>query len=140
MKDLWSQAEREGLIISEMELFASTVGLVALAPLLGQHVVSFTDNTVAMAAMRRMAAGSERMQRLVRRRTEWLYAQSTLEGVARITSRNNLWADWGSRGRIGEVVEQAELLGLATRRIEIPAEWRDTHGLLAPLVEPPGGG
>ena len=35
----------------------------------------------------RMAAGSKRMQRLVRRRTEWLYAQSTLEGVARITSR-----------------------------------------------------
>ena len=140
VEDSWDEAERAGLIISEMELFASTVGLVALAPLLGQHVVSFTDNTVAMAAMRRMAAGSERMQRLVRRRTEWLYAQSTLEGVARITSRNNLWADWGSRGRIGEVVEQAELLGLATRRIEIPAEWRDTHGLLAPLVEPPGGG
>ena len=48
----WSAAERR-LLICELELLASTIGLVALAPLAGlSHVYSFTDNTVAEAAMR----------------------------------------------------------------------------------------
>ena len=75
------------------------------------------------------------MQLLVQRRTEWLYAHGIVEGVARITSRNNLWADMGSRGRIAEVEAQAAQLGLRPRRVAIPPEWRDTAELLA--VEPP---
>ena len=49
----WSEAEREHLLICDLELAASTFGLVALQPLTGcPFVHSFTDNTVAMAAMR----------------------------------------------------------------------------------------
>ena len=51
----WTQEEREHLLICDLELAASTLGLVALQPLSGQSFVySFTDNTVAMAAMRNL--------------------------------------------------------------------------------------
>ena len=127
----WSAAERATLTIAELELLASTFGLVALSPLMGPHVLSFTDNVVAQAAMRRMTAGSPRMQQLVARRTVWLYERGVVEGVARITSDNNLWADPGSRGRLAEALQQAEALGLRPRRVELPAEWRDTDAMLA---------
>ena len=55
----WTEDERELLIICEKELLASTWGLVAFAPWLQRAVVSWTDNTVAMAAMRSMAPRSE---------------------------------------------------------------------------------
>ena len=43
------------LIISELELAASTFGLVALVPQVGvRHCYSFTDNTNAMGAMRKL--------------------------------------------------------------------------------------
>ena len=52
----WTARERS-MLICELELLVSTIGLVTLAPLAQlNHVYSFTDNTVAMAAMR-VAAG-----------------------------------------------------------------------------------
>ena len=55
----WTEDERKLLIICEKELLASTwVRLVAFAPWLQRTVVSWTDNTVAMAAMRSMAPRS----------------------------------------------------------------------------------
>lgn len=135
--DEWT-VEEDGLLICEKELLASTAGLVALAPLLGRFVLSFTDSTVAQAAMRRMASGAERMDELVRRRTAWLYEHGVVEGVARVTSRNNVWADWGSRGRTADVLTQAQRLGLRPREVTLPAVWRDTSALLAlPPSQPP---
>ena len=63
----WTEDERELLIICEKELLASTWGLVAFAPWLQQGVVSWTDNTVAMEAMRSMAPRTEGMQAIIRR-------------------------------------------------------------------------
>eukprot|EP00966_Prymnesium_polylepis_P080689 1869485-Prymnesium_polylepis.1 len=51
VEDSWSDVEQP-LIICEKELLASTFGLVALAPEAGfDSVISYTDNTVAQAAM-----------------------------------------------------------------------------------------
>ena len=51
----------------------STWGLVAFAPWLQRTVVWWTNNTVAMAAMRSMVPRSEAMQDITARRTEYLF-------------------------------------------------------------------
>jgi hypothetical protein len=92
----WREEKRELLIICEKELLASTWGLVAFAPWLQQGVVSWTDNTVAMVAMRSMAPRTEVMQAITARRTEYLFHGEILEESRRITSKANIWVDLGS--------------------------------------------
>ena len=128
---MWSEAERTELIICEKELLASTIGLVALAPFLPPRIVSFSDNTVATAAMRRQTSRSLRMQQLVARRTLWLHAHDVVEAAERITTHANLWADLGSRLQVGEMVRQATTFGLRPREVEAPAAWRCTAALIA---------
>ena len=67
--------------------------------------MSFTDNTVALSAMRRLStrADAPAMAAVIRRRTHWLLEHAVVEAAERITSANNVWADWGSRGRVGDV-------------------------------------
>ena len=79
----------------------------------------------AMAAMQRMAPGSELMQELTARRTAFVFGAGVVESARRITSKANLWADLGSRGRIREVCEAAESFGLSPRRVPVPAAWRE---------------
>ena len=127
----WTAEERLRLGIAELELLASTFGLVAFAQWLPRCVVSFTDNTVAQAAMRAAAVRSEGMQRIVVARTRWLMQMGIAEAARRITTTANLWADWGSRGQLDRVLAQAEHMQLRGRRCSVPAAWRDTSGLLA---------
>ena len=125
----WSEDELadESFIIAEKELLASTLGLVTLAPVAGlQFVYSFTDNTNAEAAMRRLTPRTPRMQSLIQRRFEWMAAKDIFEAVERICSKANLWADLGSRRAAQEVVRQAQGLGLRVRIVDPPAEWRST--------------
>ena len=111
---------------------ASTWGLVALAPWLQRTVVSWTDNTVAMAAMRSMAPRSEGMQDITARRTEYIFQGEILEESRRITSKANLWADLGSRGQMAAVVQQAAACWLkGAREVAVCPEWRDTSALHA---------
>ena len=122
----WSSAERESYLICDLELAASTFGLVALASeTTRSFVYSFTDNVVAMAAMRTAAPRTEMMQALCGARSAWLLHHGVAEAVERITSKANLWADLGSRGRLASMLEQARSLGLRPRRVDVPAEWRD---------------
>jgi hypothetical protein len=127
----WSADEREHLIICEKELLASTWGLVALQPWLQPTIVSYTDNTVAMAAMRSMAPKSEVMQEIAARRTAFLFESELLEEARRITSKANTWADLGSRGRMAEALRQAAACGLRTREVALASVWRDTSDLCA---------
>ena len=109
----WTKDERELLIICEKELLASTWGLVAFAPWLQKGVVSWTGNTVAMAAMRSMAPRTEVIQEITARRTEYLFHGEILEESRLITSKANLWADLGSRGQMAAAVQQATACGRA---------------------------
>ena len=121
---VWSDAERE-LPICDKELLASTWGLVTLVPATGaSNVMSFTDNTVAQAAMRTLTPTAEAMAHIVQRRSEWLLQWNILESVHRITSKANLWADMGSRGDTGGVLLQALALGLKPRRSEVEEAWQ----------------
>ena len=134
----WTPRERELLIISELELAASTFGLVALVPQVGvRHCYSFTDNTNAMGAMRNLTPKRSVEQALTAARLEWMAATSVAEAVERITSKANTWADWLSRGRLHDVLRQARLLGLTPRRVEVPPEWRR---LPLAAAEPPAEG
>ena len=109
----WSEAVRTELHINEKELFASTVGLMTLAPAAAlSQVHNFTDNTVAMSAMRSATAKSARMQELLATRIEWMLEHGVNEAALRVSTRANLWADLGSRGQAAEMERQAELLGL----------------------------
>ena len=128
----WTADERRLLIICEKELLASTWGLVAFEPWLQQGVVSWTDNTVAMAAMRSMAPRTEVMQAIVARRTEYLFEGEILEESRRITSKANLWADLGSRGQMAAAVQQAAACGLqGATEVTVCKGWRDTAALCA---------
>ena len=128
----WTEDERQMLIICEKELLASTWGLVAFAPWLQRSVVSWTDNMVAMAAMRSMAPRSEVMQAITARRTEYLFQGEILEESRRITSKANLWADMGSRGQMAAAVQQAAACGLrGAKEVAVSPEWRDTSALCA---------
>jgi len=135
----WSELERRSLIICEKELLASTWGLVALQPLLQLAVVSYTDNTVAQAAMQSMAPGSAAMQELTARRTQFLFEHEVVEQSRRITSKANLWADLGSRRQLAAVLQQAERLGLSARRVTVPCAWRDTTELCDIALADHGG-
>ena len=111
--------------IAEKELLASTLGLVTLAPVANlRDVYSFTDNTNAMSAMRRLKPRSLRAERMVAARLQWMEERSILEAAERVTTGANLWADLGSRKRANEVVRQAQALGLRVRVVEAPPEWR----------------
>ena len=129
----WSAAERDGLTIAELELLASTWALVAFAPWLPCFVTSWTDNTVAESAMRRLAPRAAAAQLVTARRSRWLFDAGVVEAAARVTTSANLWADIASRPELGgggEVARQAGLLGLRVREVEVPAAWRGTADLL----------
>jgi hypothetical protein len=133
VQGLWTADERE-MPICELELLASTFGMVALAPWLPLDVYSYTDNTVDQAAMRRLTAHAAPMQEMVRRRVAWLHAEGRLEVPRRITTKANVWADVGSRPELGgaaAVERMAAAVGLGFTDVPVPPAWRDTAGLRA---------
>ena len=82
MEDSWSRDELAGCNINELELAASTFGLVALAAECGwSNVYSFTDNTPAMAWMRGSSPPSVVAQELSASRVEWMLANNISESV-----------------------------------------------------------
>lgn len=121
----WTAPQRN-LHITSLELLASTFGLVALSPLLGDRVVSFTDNVATAAPMRDgIISDCHGRAWLLDLRTAWLVEADVVDTVARITSRNNLWADMGSRGDALGVERMAVALGLRVCRVAVPHERRD---------------
>ena len=130
----WSAGER-GMLICDLELLASTFGLVAFSPWLPRDVYSFTDNTVAQAAMSRLSARSPAAQAMLQRRTEWMVRAGHVEAARRISTAANRWADIGSRPELGglaEVERQARAAGLQFVEVAVPPAWRDTTSLLEP--------
>jgi hypothetical protein len=129
---LWSAAERACLTIADRELLASTWALVAFAPWSQSRVTSFSDNTVAEAAMSSTAPRAPVAQLVAARRTQWLFEHAVVECAARVTTKANLWADVGSRPDLGgaaEVARQALRLGRRVLHVAVPASWRDTADL-----------
>ena len=113
----WTAVEKATQTIAELELYASTVGLVALAPAAElKEVYSFTDNTVALAAMRSLAPTAPAMQQLTTRRVAWMQQEGVREAAERVTTDANLWADLLSRrGGCYLFEQQVTALGMELR-------------------------
>ena len=90
--------------------------------------------------MRKLTPSTPIMAELTARRCEWLIEHGVSESAERVTSKSNLWADLGSRGRTAEVEHQARQLGLAFELVPQPAEWRCTAALLDLSREAEGEG
>ena len=112
----WTGEQRDGMIIAEKELLASTLALRTLGPLLGADCIfEFTDSTVALAAMVSLTPTLEGMQRLTQQRLLLAERYGWRLAARRVSSKGNLWADLASRGRLADVLRQAVALGLRPR-------------------------
>ena len=115
-----------------------TAALTSLVPATGaRYAVEFTDNTVAQGAARRLAPSAHLLQVLVARRVQWLRASGVFSAIARVGTKENLWADLISR-RGGEAVflEQVWALGMEPVKVELEGLWRDTSYLRGAGVDP----
>jgi hypothetical protein len=113
---VWGELDRD-LIIADKELVASTIGLFVLGEALQfQYVWEYTDNTVALSAIRSLTPSTPLSQRLCAARVIWCSDRSVFVMGERITSANNEWADIGSRpvtrGGPAAVAAMAHELGL----------------------------
>ena len=134
----WSSEERDGIHINVKELFAMAAALASLVPATGaRYAVEFTDNTVAQGAARRLAPSAHLLQMLVARRVQWLRENGVFSAVARVGTKENLWADLISR-RGGEAVflEQVWALGMEPVKVEVDGRWRDASYLRGAGADP----
>ena len=125
---VWGELDRE-LIIADKELVASTVGLFVLGEALQfKYVWEYTDNTVALSAIRSLTPSTPLSQRLCAARVIWCSDRSVFVMGERITSANNEWADIGSRpvtrGGPAAVATMAHELGLEFVDFHV-VDWRD---------------
>ena len=87
------------------------------------HVREFTDNTCAEWAAHTGTPSSGRMQDVMARRVAELFAREVQTRVARVATKENLWADWLSRaGGEAMFLAQAARWGLEVVRVA-PAPW-----------------
>ena len=117
------------LIIADKELIASTIGLFVLGEAHHfQYVWEFTDNTVALSAIRSLTPSTPLSQRLCAARVVWCSDRSVFVMAERITSANNEWADIGSRpvtrGGPAAVATAAAALGFEFVDFHV-IDWRE---------------
>ena len=119
---VWGPLDGE-LIIADKELVASTIGLFVLGEALHLHYVwEFTDNTVALSAIRTLTPSTPLSQRLCAARVTWCSDRSVFVMGERITSANNEWADIGSRP-----VTRGGPAAVATMAAQLGFEFVDLH-------------
>ena len=125
---VWGPLDRD-LIIADKELVASTVGLFVLGEALQfRYVWEYTDNTVALSAIRSLTPSTPLSQRLCAARVIWCSDRSVFVMGERITSANNEWADIGSRpvtrGGPAAVAVLARSLGFEFIDLHV-VDWRE---------------
>ena len=88
----------------------------------------FTDNTVALSAIRSLTPSTPLSQRLCAARVVWCSDRSVFVMAERITSANNEWADIGSRpvtrGGPAAVATAAAALGFEFVDFHV-IDWRE---------------
>ena len=89
------------------------------------HVREFTDNTCAEWAAHSATPRTEGMQDTMARRVAGLMARGVYTCVARVATKENVWADWLSReGGEAKFLRQAAEMGVETEKIAAAPWWR----------------
>ena len=131
--EAWGPREK-GRHINAKELVAMAASTEAFLEVWehATHVREFTDNTCAEWAAHTGTPRVEVLQEIMTRRVAGLVARDVHSTVARVATKENLWADWLSRaGGEARFLAQAAAMGLSTEKVPAAAWWRDV------LAEPP---
>ena len=136
--DTWDAAEQSEVHINVKELLATTAALATfLEATAATYAVEFTDNTVAEGAARRGAPSAPQLQQLVERRVAMLRKRGAFTEMARVGTRENIWADLISReGGLVQFLEQVADLGLVAKKLSIASTWRSTVELRGSAEDP----
>ena len=122
--EVWGPREM-GAHINLKELVAMAASTEAFLEVWPEatHVREFTDNTCAEWAAHTGTPDTKRMQDVVARRVAEFFAKGVYTRVARIATKENLWADWLSRaGGEAMFLAQAARWNLEVVRVA-PASW-----------------
>jgi hypothetical protein len=128
----WSASEVQ-LPIHVLEFWTNSMGLEAVwsHDHSNQFVVEYTDNTAAEIIGDSQYSKAEHMLRIAAWRAEFMDGTGLCVLPQRVTSEDNVWADWLSRGRSAEVLAEARALGLSPTILSCPPRSR---ALLASIV------
>ena len=92
---------------------------------------SYTDNTVALAAMRSLSPKAAPMQQLTAARIQWMRAHGVREVAERVSTTANLWADLLSRqGGVDLFEQQVAALDMQLVWCKPPADWASARAAL----------
>jgi hypothetical protein len=134
----WTAWEVEAFTINVTEFVAEDLGLFTIIRHVGcqvRYVVSFVDNEAAEGASNSLASSAPIFQALTLRRQRFHELTGVHARSERITSKNNLWADWGSRGDEAKIRAAAERKGLDVITLEPCSTERDMSWLMEHLEE-----
>ena len=111
----WSQSELQWLHISILEMFITYMSLATYVHLFSEvsHVLEFTDNTGAEWTARKESPHAPLLQLIAERRASLLKERVVFTRTERVTTDQNLWADWLSRGRIQQFLDDVAAQGLS---------------------------
>ena len=138
--EVWGDRERVRHI-NLKELVAMAASTEAFIELWEEvtHVREFTDNTCAEWAAHSAAPRTSDMQGVLARRVAGLMERDVFTRVARVATKENVWADWLSRaGGEARFLAHAASLGLEVTRVDAAVWWREA--LVETLEEPMTGG
>lgn len=129
---LWSPEEVAQLHITILESCISYMSLPVYVRAIDgiTHVLEFTDNTGGEWLARRETPHAPMLQRIAAVRARWLEEQGVFVTTARVSSKDNTWADDLSRQKVSKVLSEAAALGLRPVELMIAPEWRDLSWLL----------
>ena len=126
----WGEREKPWHI-NVKELLAMAVSTEAFLDAWPQatHVREFTDNTCAEWAAHSGAPRAGQLQEVMARRVAELVVRGVHTRVARVATKENVWADLLSRpGGEEQFLAQVKQLGLPVRRVEAAGWWRAATG------------
>ena len=133
--DEWTDDEVRRFSINVLEAKTRDIGLVMSVTQARRdghqvtHAVGFTDNTAAEHTAERGRTTSDPLHELLVERNRQMQQLGIHAATKRVSSADNVLADWLSRGRISETVRVAVNCGYKPMHVLIPPGLRDTSSL-----------
>ena len=108
--------------IHVLEFWTNSMGLEAvwLRDSSHQFVVEYTDNSAAEVIADSQHSSSLLMTMIASWRSDFMDSSGMCVLPQRVSSAENVWADWLSRGQLWAVLREAAQLGLQPRFFPVP--------------------